>query len=215
MNLLIYGAGGLGREVAELAKIISKWDEIFFIDDYLNSGTLVNGIKTFKYDEFKQNFDVTNIEAIIGVGEPVSRKALYNKLISDNVKMATMIHPTVHISETNKIGKGVIVQAYSQITVNVVIEENVLIQDKVSIGHDTHIKSHSVISGGAMIAGHVSVGDSCYIAMGVPVIQNSKIGSNSIIGLGSVVIRDIPDNVIALGNPARPMKEKNDNFALK
>ena len=61
------------------------------------------------------------------------------------------------------------------------------------------------------MAGGCVVGCATYIGLSVPVKQGIKIGKNVVVGMGSVVVRDIPDNVIAMGNPARPMKNKDDS----
>jgi acyl-[acyl carrier protein]--UDP-N-acetylglucosamine O-acyltransferase len=95
----------------------------------------------------------------------------------------------------------------SFVSCDVAVGENVLIQPHASLGHDCQIGNHAVLSSFVSLSGECSVGERTYIGMSVPVKETTKIGKDSIIGMGSVVLRDIPDGVIALGNPARPMKE--------
>ena len=112
MILGIYGAGGLGREVYELATIINskdhRWDTIIFIDDSSNPDNPRNlTINTFS--EVKKISNMKDIEVCIAVGEPFVRETLYKRLDSDGIKMATLIHPEVNIPESTQIGKGVII----------------------------------------------------------------------------------------------------------
>ena len=79
-----------------------------------------------------------------------------------------------------------------------------------SIGHDSSIGADSVLSSGVTVCGNCTIGERSFIGVNVPIKEIISIGNDSIIGIGSVVIRDIPDNVIALGNPARPMKNNDD-----
>lgn len=65
------------------------------------------------------------------------------------------------------------------------------------------------------ISGHVTIGEKTYIGISVPIKQNVNIGSQSIVGMGSAVIRDIPDDVIAFGNPARVMKKNEEHRVFK
>ena len=95
------------------------------------------------------------------------------------------------------------------------MEDNVFLGPGVMIGHDCMIHRNSQISSGVAFGGNCVVGEGVYIGMNVPVKEKIKIGANSVIGMGSVVSRDIPDNVIALGNPARVMKYKDDNKVFK
>lgn len=220
-RLGIYGAGGLGREILETAKQIqaleNRWCEIYFIDDGASGiqHETINGCVTLTFDEFLQKASCDCLEIVIGVGEPVTRKALYEKVKSRECNLAVIIHPTVHIPDTTVIKEGVIIQAFALISCNVEIGENTLIQNTASIAHNSKVGKNSVISAYVAISGCCTVGDETYIAVSVPVKEQMTIGSNSIVGMGSVVLRDIPENVIALGNPARPLKNKDDTKVFK
>ena len=83
------------------------------------------------------------------------------------------------------------------------------------IGHDCIIDSGCQISPMAAIGGHCEIGRGTHLGMNVLIKEGTKIGGNSVLGMGSVVQRDIPENVIALGNPARVMKYKNDTKVFR
>lgn len=83
------------------------------------------------------------------------------------------------------------------------------------LGHDCTVGDHCIISSQVAVSGHAEIGDNVYIAPGVNVRERLQIGSNSVIGMGSDVQRNIPENVIALGNPARAMKYKDDSKVFR
>ncbi len=217
-TLGIYGAGGLGREVFELAIAINsskqRWSEIIFIDDGENIEN-PRGLSIYKFDEIIKKMDVDDIEFCIAIGEPEIRRVLYKKLIKGSMRMATLIHPEVTIPESTVIGVGVVICKFVSITCDINIGENVYIHPMACIGHDATIGNHAVISSFVDVAGNCLVGDCSFLAINVILKQGVCIGDGSIVGLASVVHRDIPDNVIALGNPARPMKNNNEKRVFK
>ena len=218
MILGIYGAGGLGREVYELACEINRanhrWSKVIFIDDSKDALNLrkVDIIDFTKLIKIRSNED---IEVCIAVGEPEIRELIYKKLISKKVSLATLIHPEVHIPDSTKIGDGAIICKFVSITCDIKIGDNVYVHPFACIGHDAEIRNNSIISSFVDVAGDCFVDEKAFLAMGVLLKQGVKIGSNTIVGLGSVVHNDIPELVIAMGNPARPMKKNLSKRVFK
>jgi sugar O-acyltransferase (sialic acid O-acetyltransferase NeuD family) len=216
MVLGIYGAGGLGREVYELANIINSnvncWDEIFFIDD----GDLITNprnILIVKFENLKNSFNQEKVEVCIAIGEPLIRKDVFDKLCNNNMRIATLVHPEIYIPKSTVVGKGTIINKYTSVSCDIVVGENVYVHPMACIGHDSIIGNHTIISSFVDVAGDCKVGDCAFLAINVIMKQGTSIGSNSIVGLASVVHRDIKEGVIALGNPARPMKN-NENLRV-
>lgn len=214
MTLGIYGAGGLGREVLILAQNINKiehrWDEYLFIDDaFIPSKVRSQTVSTF--EEVINIYKSDVLEIVIAVGEPYIRNVIREKISKAGFSLATLIHPTVTIDYSTKLGLGIIICANCYVSCDVIIGDNVLIQPSACIGHDNIIGNNAVISSFVCIAGGCVIGEETYIGLNVPIKENIKIGSQTIIGMGSVVSRDIPNQVIALGNPARAMKENIDH----
>lgn len=210
MHLLIYGSGGLGKEVVDLARRINAvehhWDIISFIDDF-REGTEYYGIHVYKFPEILQLVD---IECIVAQGEPKFREMLYNKLVEQNIPIATLVDPTAIVSSTAKIGVGSIISALVLIHSEVEICENVLIQPLAVIGHDIHIGKHSVFSASVMPGGADYFGERVYIGMSTVIREKLTIGDDVIISMGSVVQRNIEAGLIVMGNPARPMLKNED-----
>lgn len=218
MKLGIYGAGGLGREVYELAKIInqsdSRWEEIVFIDDS-ESVSKLRDIPIYKFTEFSQNFKTKDLEVCVAVGEPAIREKLYEKLLGNQISLATVIHPEVSIPESTTIGPGTIICKFVSITCDIEIGSNVYIHPMACIGHDAKIGNNSVISSFVDVAGDCDVGNKTFLAMNVILKQGIRVGNSTIVGISSVVYRDLPDSIIAMGNPARAMKKNEKERVFK
>jgi sugar O-acyltransferase (sialic acid O-acetyltransferase NeuD family) len=215
MKLLIYGSGGLGKEVSDLAcrinNIKQQWSEIAFIDDFREESEL-NGIRVYKFDEA---LNLKDVECIIAVGEPNSREKLYNLIRDNNLKIGTLIDPSAIISKNAVIEEGSIINPFVLVAYGSHIGSNTLIQSHVNIGHDIVIGKHSVISAGVYPGGGDVIGDRVYIGMGVIIKEKLTIGNDSIIGMGSCVFTDIPSNVIVLGNPARVIRKNEEGKIFK
>lgn len=219
MILGIYGAGGSGREVFELATIINsnnnRWSELIFIDDTKEEGEKLRGIPIYSFENLTKNIDTESIEIIISLGEPANRRKVAENVIHAGYHLATLIHPNVHIPESTKIGDGVIISCNAFISCDVIIEDNVMILPQSSVAHDNHIGKNTVIAGHSDLGGGVHIGFNTYIALNVCVREKTHIGDNVIVSAGSAVLKDVPDNVIIHGNPAKAIMKKDDRTVFR
>lgn len=217
MILGIYGAGGLGREVYELARTINysdgRWKQIIFIDDSPDFESTRAPI--FSLEEALAKFPSGGLEVCIAVGEPLTRQVLFEKIVAREIQIATLIHPAVSIPDSTLVGKGTIVCKFVSITCDIVIGENVYVHPMACIGHDSKIGNNSVISSFVDVAGDCEIGQNVFLAIGVIMKQGVRVGSKAIVGMASVIHRDIPEAVIAMGNPARAMKRNEKEKVFK
>ena len=215
MVLGIYGYGGLGREVYVIAKKINKhetrWSEICFIDDA--DVKSFHGEKIYTFHEAINKF--SNLEIAIGVGNPATRAILFKKVVDAGISVATIIHPGVYIDETTQIGEGTIICEGVTITCDVKIGKGSYVQPHAVIGHDITIGDFSMIGANAEIGGADVIGDRFYLGFNAGTKESLTIGNDVICSAGAVVFRDLPDEVIAVGNPARIMKKNEDKKVFK
>ncbi len=206
MKLFVYCAGGFGREIVDLANRINgtrrRWDEVCFIDDFATDRTRY-GIRLFSLEQILQEFGSLPFEVTIANGEPFDREAIRKRLKERNLKLASLIDDSAVVSETAVLGEGVTIPAFSFVSSSAMIGDNVTLNTNSLIGHDVTISENCVISSAVNIAGKCTLGRNTYVGMGSQIKQGVNIGSNVIIGMGSVVHDDVPDDVIAIGNPAR------------
>lgn len=220
MILGIYGAGGLGREVYELAETINKartdpyWENIVFISD-IDSEKEIWGIPVLRYEDFVLRFSAKFTQIAIAVGEPFGREHIRKKVIASNYHLATLIHPICRISPRAIILEGCIVNFGCNISYDTMIGTNTFLQPSCGIGHGSQVGEDSVISAGVRIAGNASIGNQVYVGLHSAIREKISIGDAAIISMCSSIQRDVPNEMIAAGNPARIIQKNNDHKVFK
>lgn len=206
--LIIAGAGGLGREVAwlvdDINQVASEWDFIGFVDDG-KEGAIAEGYPLLGPVDFLFTLD-EKPWVVVAIANSKSRKAIMEKLAANNIKLATLIHPSANCSKHNQIGKGSIICCGSVITTNVVLGDACIINPNCFVGHDTVFEDYVSLMPASNIAGEVHVGTGCFFGINSCVINQLSIGEWSTVGAGSTVISDIPPMSLAVGTPARVVK---------
>lgn len=216
MILLIYGAGGLAKEVYELAKrnYPDKWDDIIYIDDFAEEGVKSFG-ETVKFSTILADLknDCQQYEGIVAVGEPKDRELLTQRFTDAGISITNIIDSTARISPTVKLGKGVIICEFASIHAFSDIGSGVLIQPGAIIGHDTIIGDYSVMGTYSAPGGECVFGKHSYVGMNATIKEKLMIGDNAIIGMGAAVFRDVDKDTVVVGNPARVTKG-NDKHSV-
>lgn len=206
-DIVIIGAGGVGKEVALLIEQINikmlTFNLIGFIDDNSSlHNTQINGITVLGGIEYL-NAMTSNIYAVCAIANYKVKKSIISALKSNNVYFVNIIHPDVYISNTNLIGQGVIIYSGVIMTTNIKIGDHVIISPKCGIGHEALIEDYASLLWNVNVSGNVKIKEGALIGSGATIIQNKVIGEGSIIGAGAVVIKDIPKECTAVGAPAK------------
>ncbi len=214
MILIIFGAGGLGKEVAELAKILNKdycrWDEICFHDD-VQKETRILDLRVMNTDAVCKTYLPSEVEYIIALGEPLNKKRVYDDLILRGYSLTNLIAPDAQVSPYAKIGSGIIVKKGSIIQAEARVGDNVTLQSYVAIGHGAKIGNHCQLSTFSVIGGETVVGKNTYISMNCSIRDKISIGENVIVSAGSAVLKDVESNVTVAGNPARIVSRNTED----
>lgn len=211
--IYILGAGGFAREVLNIYIDAGRENEVvgFLEENCQRKGEILNGKPIDdvsileKIEEAKRH----SIKLICAIGTPLRRRLIeYTERLGYDYDI--VIHPNVIKSRWVTFGKGVIVCAGNILTSQITIDRHTIINLDCTIGHDVHIGKYCTISPGVHISGRVKIGDCVFIGTGAVIAPRVNIGSNSIIGAGAVVINDIPENVLAVGVPAKPIRRVTD-----
>lgn len=215
--LLVYGAGGLAREIGWLIECCRRaaaperapWELVGFISDLPQErGTRVHGLPVLGFDEARDL--AGTVQALVGVGDPAARARLAARLAEADFTFATLMHPSVEWSETNTCGPGTIVQAASWPTVDVHIGAHVLVNGDLTIGHDARVGDCSVLCPGVHVSGWVWIGRRVFVGTGA-VIGNGRpdrplvIGDDAVIGAAACVLHDVAPGVRVAGVPAQAL----------
>ena len=210
-DIIIFGASGFGREVAWLIERINKvrptWNLLGFIDDDdAIQNADINGYKVLGKTEDASNYPEAFFVCAVGASAVRERIVQNLKAINPGIKFATIIDPSVEISDLVEIGEGAIICAHTIITVNISIGEHVIINLDCTVGHDAVLKDFVTLYPSVNVSGITNIGHAAELGTGMQIIQGKTIGDYSIIGAGAVVVKDIPAKCTAVGSPAKPIK---------
>lgn len=210
-DIVIIGAGALGKEVAQLIKDINEekpeWNFLGFIDETPEKqGTIINNNPVLGGFEWFDSNCPDTLWAVCAVADTRARYGLIQKAKAYNVNFANLIHPSVAKSEFLEIGAGNIICWNTFLSVNISLGNHIVINPGCGIGHDTIIRDYTTLFWDVTLAGNVIINEGCEIGSKAFVIQNKSVGRWSMLGAGAVAIRDIPEGCTAVGVPAKPIK---------
>lgn len=206
-SLLIIGAGGHGKVVADAALESGKWDEIIFLDDawpekQKNGRWDIHG-KTDHLTDWKERCS----GAIVAIGNNRLRMELQRTLLASGFEVVSVVHPSAQISRFATLGAGSVVFANAVVNVDATVGDGAIINTSATIDHDCILGVGVHIAPGANLGGGVTVGDFSWVGLGAAVRHYLSIGTDVTIGAGAVVINNIENGATAVGVPARPIKK--------
>lgn len=210
----IYGAGGFGLETLEIclnamaAGQAPKRRLSFIVDG--SSEKEVLGCPVAELADCQQGALVT-----IAVGEPAARSKLAEKVTAAGLRLTSAIAPSAVISPSATIAEGVIIAPLCSVQAQAFIGRNAAVNTMAIVGHDVQVAEDAVISSMVNLGGAVKVGRRAYVGMGAMIREKLTVGADSIVSMGSVVHRDVPEEVIAMGDPARVIRRNEDKTVFR
>lgn len=209
-DIAIFGAGGLGREVACLIKRINEkeptWNFIGFFDDnealkgqpISHFGSCLGGTKALIAWE-------KPLAVVMAIGSSIVVKKIVEKITNPNIAFPNLIHPNFTISdpETFNLGRGNIIQSNCTATCNVTIGDFNIFNGSVVMGHDVNIGNFNTFMPAVRVSGEVKIGDYNFFGVGSIILQQIKIGNKVRLGAGSVLMTKPKEGFLYLGVPAK------------
>lgn len=207
-RIVLYGAGGFGRETAYLIDCINYsfpgtyWLLGFLVDkEYYEPNLTVNGYPLLGTEEWILNNKDVYCNCTIANNE--ARERIQKRLMAEGVQFETLIAPFLPIPPSARIGAGCVIQGNVSLSVNTVLGDGVFLNNSVTIGHDVHIGNYSAVMPGTGISGGCQIGEKVSIGGHAFIVPHKKIGEQAVIGAGSVVFRNVRAGATVLGNPAK------------
>lgn len=207
--LVVIGAGGHGREMADVALAVNAsapqpvWDVLGFIDDGGPDPELL----------YRRNADYLGTRShiaehagayyVVGVGTPQLRRVLANAAQEAGLVATTLVHPASTMGLDVEIGAGSIVCSHASITTNVRLGRHTHVSLNASVAHDARLGDFVTVLPGARVSGSVVLEDDVYVGTNAAIIQGIRVGRGAVIGAGAVVIGDVEPGATVAGVPAR------------
>ncbi|MEX2526779.1 MAG: acetyltransferase [Gemmatimonadota bacterium] len=216
--LVVYGAGGLGRELVALAEAMAEWDVLGFLDDNLELNRAIRGgLPVLGGAEWLSGEGawVEGLHVALGVGAPALRRRLGRRVLDAGGTLATLVHPSVIPGPRVQVNAGAVVNVGSTLTVDIEVGEGCLVNPGCALGHDVVIGEYAVLSPGVCLSGVVEVAEGAEIGTGAVVLPGVTVGAWSVVGAGAVVHRDVPSNTVVAGVPARTLRERPQGWQLE
>ena len=203
MKLLVAGAGGHGRVVADIAATDPAWTEIAFVDDGMPIAAIVGAWPVVGR--------ITELGTLAGrydacmpaLGDAKLRLAHVEAAMKAGLRVPVIVHPRAWVSPRAELGAGTVVCAGAMVNIGATIGRGCIVNTGASVDHDCRLADGVHVCPGAHLAGSVSVGARSWFGIGAVARQGVRIGADVMVGAGAVCVRDIPDGVTAYGVPAR------------
>lgn len=192
--MVLYGASGHCKVVIDILESLGIPID-YIVDDNPN----VNELLGYEVRRDVGEYD----ELIVTIGSPASRKKVVE---STKVrKYATVVHPSAIISPRAEIGEGSVVIPGAIVNSCAKVGKHCIVNTGATVGHDVMLEDYVHIAPHATVTGAVTVGEGTWIGAGAVVRQGINIGKWCMIGAGAAVVKDVPDGVTVVGNPAKPI----------
>ena len=209
--LVIFGAGGLGREVLLLLQQLNEnhpaWDVRGFYDDQVPTPPTIAGLP-YLGTSTDLNATAKPLAVAVAVGSTAGRAAVVARLTSPQLSFPVLVHPRVALAPAQRIalGEGCLIQQGCILTCDIILGRFVLLNLGCTVGHDAVLGDFCSLMPHANVSGAARLGAGAYLGTNATVIQGVGIGENTTVGAGAVVVRDLPANITAMGVPAKAVK---------
>lgn len=212
MDIAIYGAGGLGKEVACLIQHINNhcptWNLIGFFDDGVPAGTSVSHYGQVLGDIHALNAFPNELAIAVAVGNPTTVKMIVSCIANTNISYPNLIYPDLWVADkkTLTLGKGNIIEGACTLSCDVQIGDFNVLNGFINVGHDVQIGNFNTFMPGCRISGEVHIGEENLFGAGSFVLQQVHIGTNIKLAPGAYLFTHPKDGETYMGNPAKIFK---------
>ncbi|MEY9933737.1 sugar O-acyltransferase (sialic acid O-acetyltransferase NeuD family) [Catenulispora sp. GP43] len=208
LRIAIAGAGGFGRETAEALRDRYPGSDVFagFLDDALPGLPIADQVRG-PIDLIRS---LPEVRLVVCVGNPrnyFARARIVERLGLPDRRYATIVHPFAQLSRSSTVGAGSVLLAGVVLTADATISRHVAVMPHAVVTHDVVVRDYATLASGVKLGGGVVVDEGAYIGAGAMVREGVRIGAWSQVGMGSVVLQDVPDREVWVGNPARKLRD--------
>ncbi len=214
-GLLLVGGGGLAREVLAAERAAGRFDDVRVLDDDpARWGDVLDGAPVVGGAGLVTEFGDHRV--LICLGGSRDRATMAARLAGFGVarsRFATSVHPAVVVPRGCTVGPGCILLEGVVLTANVRLGAHVVAMPHVTLTHDVTVEDHATLCAGVALGGGVRVGEAAYLGMRSSVREHVVVGAGATLGMGSVLLADLPDGEVWAGVPARLLARRTSGVA--
>lgn len=199
MQIVIVGAGGVGRECLDTALAMGH-EVSAFVDDH-RQGDTVRGLPVIGPEEVPAEF-----RFVVGIADATTRRRLATDMTARGGTAITLIHPRATVASESVLGPGTVVLGGAYVSSSVTVGEHGQIHYNATVGHDAELADFVSVFPGANVSGSVRLSAGVTVGSGAVVLQGRTLGEGSFVGAGAVVTRDVAAGRVVVGNPARVLR---------
>lgn len=213
-NIIMIGGGYHCNVTADIIREENKYNIIGIIDSVHDIGSDLYGYKVIgRQENIKQLIKEYEIDGgIITIGDNWIRYYIATQIeeLAPDFKWFNAIHPTAVISKDVKLGKGIVIMPGVIVNTGCEIKDFCIINTGAQLEHNSYMGEYVHLSAGSITGGLVTIKAFAAVTLGVTIFDRVTIGKNTVVGSGSLVTKDLPDNVLAYGNPAKIIRERKE-----
>jgi len=212
-NIVIIGGGNQAHYTIDIIEKEGKYNIVGIIDSVHDVGSDCFGYKILgRQEDIVEIIKQYQIQGgLITIGDNWIRYVIFNQILNlvPNFEFVNAIHPSVIIGNTTELGFGIVAMAGCIFNPKAKIGNFTFFATGAQVEHDNIIHDYTSISAGSLTGGYVTLGKFSAITLGVTVLDRIEIGENTVVGAGSLVVKSLPDNVLAYGNPCKIIRSRS------
>lgn len=211
-ELVIVGAGGFARETAAAVRAINRLRPTWRLRGFLDDDPALHGTERAGVPivgGLDALADLPDAAVVVCVGNPrdyTGRQRLVRRLDLPPQRYATVVHPSAEVGAGSVVGPGTVLLAGVVLTAEVRVGGHVAVMPQAVLTHDGRIEEYATVASGARLGGGAVLRRGAYVGAGALIREGVTVGAWSQVGMGAIVLRDVPPGQVWVGTPARPLR---------